>query len=212
MVNDSSAYKLAREEIEKALKELQYPTPRPMQNVSTLLDTHLQQASYRHSRSTLHDKIKELVASIKSYIYGGTPMCKAMRDAENVFNEHYHHGQSKVLFILSDGAAADGDPVPIAKRLRDSGVTIVTCFLTAEVIHNPKCLYGPSTSWSLESGKQKLFEMSSTMANHQSPLSRLHDTNWDLPSCGESRLFIQVNTLDVVNEFCEIVVSRMNDK
>ena len=54
-----------------------------------------------------------------------------------------------------------------------------------------------------------LFEMSSTMHNTHTPVSYLVDAGWELPLSGESHLFVQANSLDVVNELCSIVVSQM---
>jgi hypothetical protein len=53
--------------------------------------------------------------------------------------------------------------------------------------------------------------MSSTMKNIHTPISYLVDVGWELPPDGESRLFIQANSLDVVNEFCRIVISQMTN-
>ena len=53
--------------------------------------------------------------------------------------------------------------------------------------------------------------MSSTLKNTHTPISYLVDANWELPPSGRSRLFIQANSLDVVNEFCKIVVSQMTE-
>ena len=47
------------------------------------------------------------------------------------------------------------------------------------------------------------------MPNTHTPISYLTDANWTLPASGESRLFVQANSLDVVDEFCKIVVSQM---
>ena len=47
------------------------------------------------------------------------------------------------------------------------------------------------------------------MKNTHTPISYLVDANWELPPSGASRLFIQANSLDVVNEFCRIVVSQL---
>ena len=133
-------------------------------------------------------------------------MCSSLCDAENTFQQATTTGP-KVLFILSDGEAADGDPRIIAERLRTSDVTIVTCFLTSEAIESRR-LYSPDHCFDSK-GKQWLFEMSSIMHNTHAPVSYLVDAGWELPSCGESRLFVQANSLDVVNELCETVVSQM---
>lgn len=115
-----------------------------------------------------------------------------------------------MLFLLSDGCATDGNPCPIAQELQRSDVTIVTCFLTSGEIVNSKRLFDPHCQFPDE-GRQSLFAMSSTMPNTHAPISYLVDAKWELPPSGESRLFIQANSLDVVNEFCRIVVSQMTN-
>lgn len=194
---------------------MEHPKPRPVQHVRELLDKLLLKnaptasASVEPSLSLLHDRIQKVIEPMKPYIFGGTPMCKALNDAETVFNGT--KAGPKVLFILSDGQSSDGDPRPIAERLRGLGVTIVTCFLTSDEIPHPKCLLDPAiTFW--EKGRQTLFEMSSIMHNTDVPVSYLIDADWQLPSSGECRLFIQANSLDVVNEFCTIVVSQMTNR
>ena len=222
-VHESEAYKFVLEIIGMHLPEprpvqyvdelLDLPKPRPVQYVAELLDNLLQSrvssTSAQSSTSpSLHDKIGELVEPLKSYIFGNTPMCKALNDACAVFSEN--NAYSNVLFILSDGQSTDGDPLPIAQKLRDMGVTIVACFLTSDYTDNPRCLFDEADSnWG--NGKSALFQMSSSKQNIDAPISYLIDTKWKLPPSGVSRLFLQANTLDVVNEFCKIVVSQMTE-
>ena len=239
MVHKSEAYTLAREIIEygsSPLHRIKQPKPRPVQHVSELLDELLLSkdtppaAASAPSSPSLHDRIQELIELIKPYIFGETPMCEALNAAAAVFNTMNEN--PKVLFILSDGESTDGNPCPIAQELRDLGVTIVTCFLTSDRIRIPRCLFDePDPNWTgydvpqssylfddldpslldlwSRDGRSILFEMSSTMKNTHAPISYLVDANWELPPSGASRLFVQANSLDVVNEFCQIVVSQM---
>ena len=157
----------------------------------------------------LHDDIQKLVDEIAPYIYGETPMCMAMEEALRIFKQ-VDAGTTKVLFILSDGQSTDGDPLPIARELRALGVYIVTCYLTSRHIDSPKCMLDDATSkWECNDDPIALFEMSSIMKNTHTPLSYLVDAGWELPPSGESRLFVQANSMDVVNELCEIVVSQL---
>ena len=211
-VHNSKAYKRAKEIISnkiasKLIQLDEHLTPRPVKEVSELFDRLLKKKPDNSASSaSLHDEIQKLIEAIKPYIYGGTPMCSSLDDAENTFQQATTTGP-KVLFILSDGEAGDGDPRIIAERLRTSDVTIVTCFLTSEAIESRR-LYNPDHCFNLQ-GKQRLFEMSSIMPNTHVPVHYLVDAGWELPSCGESRLFVQANSLDVVNELCETVVSQM---
>ncbi|XP_062499789.1 uncharacterized protein LOC134177092 [Corticium candelabrum] len=193
--------------VEDVLRCMEHPKARPVQEVSTLLDDLLQVELPSASSSSLHDRIRELLKPIKPYILGLTPMCKALKHATDVFRKTT---RTRVLFILSDGDSTDGDPHEIAQELHQLDVIIVTCFLTSNHIDNPRrLLYKADPKWRGRNGRQVLFEMSSTMKNTHTPISYLIDANWELPSAGESRLFVQANSLDVVNEFCEIVVSQM---
>ena len=159
---------------------------------------------------SLRNRIKEIVKAIAPYIYGKSKMHKAMKYAMSAF-KGAQKDDPKVLFILSNGKLADGNPsVIIAKKLRTLGVKIVTCFLTSDTVENPRCLLDTlDPSWEQDDGRAVLFNMSSTMLNAHTPLSFLVDLNWQLPSSGESRLFFQANSQDVVNQLCQVVVSQL---
>ena len=216
LVHDSEAYKYAHEIIDDTLKCMQHPNPRSLQEVSELLDRlglsdyePCSESSTVQSQS-FHDRVQEVVEQIKPYIFGRTPMCRALKDAKAAFDKII--GDLKVLFILSDGQSTDGDPRSIAQALRDSGVTVVTCFLTADHISNPKCLLDPFSKFQDQAGKQALFDMSSVVHNTEKPVCYLGDFDWKLPLSGESSLFIQANSLETVNQFCKVVVSQMTDR
>ena len=196
------------------------PKPRPVQYVSELLDELLQTKPAHYGASprtagsdvdeSVYDAVQELIDTIKPYIYGYTPMCKAMNQALSIFRETAgaDKDKPKVLFILSDGKSTDGNPCPIAQELKALGVSIVTCYLTDTDIQNPKRLLdAEDPTW--EDGRLALFKMSASMHNTHTPVSYLVDAGWELPLSGESRLFVQANSLDVVNELCSIVISQM---
>ena len=118
-VHGSEAYQLAdeliikKDDIIKSILLIEKPKPRPVQYVSELLDyLNLRESSSHASSESLNSRIRELIDSIKTYIFGATPMCKAMNDALSVFKGA--EAKSKVLFILSDGISTDGDSRPIA--------------------------------------------------------------------------------------------------
>lgn len=206
----SDAYKFAHGIVKLDLKRLEQPTPRPMQDVSKMLIDLLESKVEDAPSSTLHDQIEEWILAIRPYIFGDTPMCKALNDAGAVFGKM--NANSKVLFILSKGSSMDGDPRPIAQKLRALGVIIVTLFITSDHIRDPRCLFDKADpDW--DAGKSVLFEMSSTIRNTVPPISYLiaSGANWKLPSSGVSRLFLQVNTSDVINEFHEKVVSQITE-
>ena len=135
-------------------------------------------------------------------------MVKALRDAKDVFADTKSEINPKILFILSDGWSTDGDPTCIAQELKASDVVVVTCYFTSESIPNPKRLLDEEDA-SLDSGARTLYHMSSTIPNTNAPITHLIDYGWQLPLSGECHLFIQANSLDVVEEFCKVAVSQL---
>ena len=243
VVHRSEAYVYAQDIVAKSFAR---PNPKSVQYVSKLMDDLLKSEKIDAAQSSrlcsTQDKIQELVDIIEPYIYGGTPMCEAMADALSIFRQA-DTDASKVLFILSDGISTDGDPLPFARKLRELGVHVVTCFLTSDNIENPKCLYGvndlPPSEHAMTGnvaslprvllgslfssviayqlpvgyreidGRSVLHEMSSVMKNTHTPVSCLVDAGWELSPSGESCLFVQANSLEVVDQFCKVMVSQM---
>ena len=71
-----------------------------------------------------------------------------------------------------------------------------------------KCLFDKEdASW--DEGARILYRVSSTMVNTRAPITHLVDYGWNLPSSGESRLFVRANSPDVVEEFCKVAVSQL---
>ena len=205
-VSDSEAYKFTHKMIDKFWQ--QQPRPRPVREVSEKLEKLLGDPSTTSSQS-IHDQIDEFVKQIEPFIFGRTPMRKALKDAQAVFR--HANEKQKVLCIISDGDSTDGDPRYIAQNLREKGVDIATCFLTSDHIGKPRRLiYDPDPNWPEDDTRRVLFQMSSIMKNTHTPISYLVDADWELSQAGESHLFIQANSLDVVNEFCRIVISQLS--
>ncbi len=193
--------------IRRRLQSIQDSFPESVLRVSQLLDD-LNLTGSSSDASSLHSRIKELIDPIRPYIFGGTPMCKAIGDASGVFR--FSGAKSKVLLILSDGESGDGNPRIIARDLEDSNVIIVSCYLTDAHIPDSRCLVDKaSPDW--RDGRQTLFDISSTVRNVDPPVSFLVDFGWKLPPSGESRLFVQTNSLDVVDELCKIVVAELTN-
>lgn len=222
-VEESELHKLVHEAVNRFATvtaylqrpEVQKPVPRPVKEVSDLLDelldtTRESSSQYSTESSTT---IRKLFDYIKPFIFGGTPMRKALKHAKEIFDQA--NVDQKVLFILSDGSSGDGDPFPIAEELRKSNVTIITCFLTSNPITQQKrLLYTKDPGWKnprWDKGVLKLFDMSSSVHNSEAPVTYFVDAKWELPVEGESRLFLQANSLDMVDEFCNIVFTHVKE-
>ena len=232
-IHRSEAYRYAQElvrskdkiiNIKQKLKSIEHSFPESVSRVSQLLDDlNLREDSDLNLRddysgpsssnsSSLHSRIKELIDPIRPYIFGRTPMCKAIRSASQLFQSS--RAKSKVFFILSDGNSTDGNPLHLVGALQDSNVIRVSCYLTDEHIPNQRCLMDKAPSyWPWCDGRRTLFDMSSTVRNIDPPVSFLLDLDngWTLPPSGESRLFVQANSLDVVDELCKVVVAQLTN-
>ena len=132
VVEDHEALKLAHNIVkDKLCKEVEFEIkfqklkPNLAKDVSNLLDTILQ-----GNKEASSSRVLEFIDSIKPYIYGRTPMVKALAEAKEVFDNNTEI-YPKVLFILSDGCATDGDPVLILQELEKSNVIVVTCCFTS---------------------------------------------------------------------------------
>jgi hypothetical protein len=188
-------------------------TPKPLNDILDLLEEivkisdHTSNSIPANSTSGRSVKlsgsqIKSLLKEITPYIYGETPMCQALNSAAATFASNPH--QSKSLLIISDGDPTDGDPLPTATALCQMGVKIVTCLLTSDHISQPRRLYDTADpQW--PSGHRRLFEMSSTIPNSTNAIAVLLQRGWTLPTSGVSRLFVQANNPDIVDEFAELV-------
>ncbi len=219
-VRNSAAFHCAQdlvsrksEIIEKVVSEIQTPKPLHAQSAVELFQ-ELKLAEDDSSSGfsgSVRKNIDETLKCIKPYIYGYTPMVKAMRDALSIFRKFKKDNPTKqmTLLILTDGKSTDGNPKVLADQIKELDVTIVTCFLTNKHLDYPYKCYDDSEISSPLS--PVLLEMSSIKHNNDSPMYYLADAGWKLPLSGESRLYIEANTLEVVNEVCEKVISELNN-
>lgn len=153
-------------------------------------------------RTLTSTQLSVLADSIEPFIYGGTPMCKSLRSALDNFCSSKH--PEKFLFLLSDGESGDGNPTDYAQKFRDAKVLVFACFLTSEnITHRRRLYYEPDPNWS--KAHRDMFELSGTVENSHSAMSILLQQNWELPSSGHSRLFIQANHSDVIEEFSSVI-------
>jgi hypothetical protein len=145
------------------------------------------------------------VDDVELLIYGMTPMRRALRAVlERFAKERAVRPDDTVciLFILSDGQPNDGDPLPVARTLKDAGVHIVTCFVTDQDITRPHTLFTtPEHQWT--EGARFMFEVASSIDNDSVFTRFLMELGWTIPS--EPKLFVQVNHSDILDEFVRAV-------
>ncbi|MFD0353533.1 CHAT domain-containing protein [Streptomyces sp. NPDC127110] len=167
---------------------------------------------------TLHDFEGEWqegslrLSDAEPLIYGATPMREAMRLIKDRFAREISRltgpEKSAVLLLISDGESTDGDPRPFAEEMKEMGVTIVACYLTASDVASPRHLVSEAApSW--PAGASLLFDMASRL-DPDSPICRyLVRQGWRADR--DAGCFVQVNHSVVLNEFVSAVTSRTTE-
>lgn len=139
-------------------------------------------------------------------LFGLTPMAEAARS----IRDRFHRTRSEVfdhrsLLVISDGMPTDGDPREPLQELRDSGVSVVACFVTSDDIASPRVLHGaPVSSW--PEGARLMWDISSPI-DESGPAARyLLSNGWSIEP--NARLFVQANHSDVLKEFVRVAGSH----
>ena len=152
------------------------------------------------------------IENLESLIYGNTPMRGTLQVIQERFKKELQdlpEDTTSILFIVSDGEPTDGDPLMYANQLKDSGINIVSCFLTNQNITDSRKLFNEvELQWS--KGAQLMFNMASSVDRKSVFVESLIEKEWEIPS--HPRLFVQVNHTDLLNEFTQIIVSLCKEK
>ena len=150
-----------------------------------------------------NEQSDELLKSVEPYIYGGTPLIQAMCRSVDLFSDPEFANHHKLLFVLSDGQPADGDN-PLLQELSDLGVTTVCCFITDQLLSDPRHLYSIlDESW--EKPAKFMFRMSSTITTQKIPRTLFVKRGWKIDvDNNETRLFFQVNHPDIIKDVCDM--------
>lgn len=189
-------------------------TPKPLGSVVQLirkLQAALELSQLQHTKpdgvGSVHGQDRSsnvnwerVLNDIEPYLYGGTPMCEALMTLLPTFQaREYTH---KVLILISDGDATDGDPRSPALALRQTGGIIFACLLTDSFIKDPRRLRSVDevdSGWSSEA--QAMFNMASTASYDSGSVQALRRRGWEIPASGQCKLFIQANNPVIIDEF-----------
>ena len=179
--------------------------------VNTAAITSVQKAS-----KILHDsvgdqkvtdeRVNELTKTVEPYIYGGTPLFRAIEHSVELFSHSEFANHEKILFILSDGDPSDGkgETHPQLQKLSSLEVKIASCYITRDEISNPRRLYGiRSVTW--KEPAKFMFGISSIIKTEEIPRTLFVKRGWDIDFYNnETRLFFQVNHPDVIKDVCDV--------
>ncbi|PSN69921.1 hypothetical protein BS50DRAFT_618884 [Corynespora cassiicola Philippines] len=125
---------------------------------------------------------------LKSYIYGATPMVHTMRKANEEFSK-YSGAKQRVLVIVSDGLGTDGDPRPLADKIRNEGIYIASIFLSNDNSKPRRQFFDRHPEGDFSEGQKTLFDMASRVSAFTHPIPVLNILGWDVPISGECVMF-----------------------
>ncbi len=83
------------------------------------------------------------LSNVKELIFGNTPVKEVLTAITNRFAHELQKRDAQtqsILFLVSDGKFTEVDPRPLAEKLRNMGVTIISCFMNDEDTANPRAL------------------------------------------------------------------------
>ena len=145
----------AKEKVDTVFFLKSIPTPIPMSLLSLVqllrrLQSMLNQGEGRTTDAQDDSHItpsklvdwKRLLDDIEPSLYGNTPMCETLRAVQPMIEDPAY--SSKVLVLISDGAATDRDPLPHAQVLHEAGATIFACLLKDSIVEDERRLWFPN--------------------------------------------------------------------
>lgn len=136
---------------------------------------------------------------LEQVIFGTTPMAEAAKRVKDRFHTQSDYDQ-QILLVVSDGKP-DADPLPIFQAVRESGVNIVTCFVTDQDVAEARLLVGePRPLWS--EGARLMWEIASPLDESSEAARYLLGHGWLLEP--NAKMFVQVNHSDVLKEFVRV--------
>ena len=150
-----------------------------------------------------YTRVEALMDLVEPYIYGNTPLGKALKAALEFFEKDKFKNFNKLLFILSDGQPTDTN-IPPVQRLSALGVKTICCLISSLSGVEPKSLYSfARLSWSKSA--KFMFNMSSPIVSQLIPRTIFLKRGWNIDiENNETRLFVQVNHPDNIADVCEL--------
>ncbi len=132
---------------------------------------------------------------------------RIFHELENPFFEH------PMLFIVSNGKidnASDQDLYRACHDLRKLGTHIACLYLGQNIITQSRKLYSsPDHTWPEEA--KRLFNCASVVSEPNQVMNEIisiaKEKQWEISN--DSKLFVQINQEDMINEFIDIVMSQL---
>nr|BBH86384.1 hypothetical protein KTC_11350 [Thermosporothrix sp. COM3] len=153
----------------------------------------------------------DLLSNAESLLFGRTsPLAETLTCIAERFERELRNrpkDTQAILFIISDGKT-QSDPLPLARKLREMGVLVCSCFLTDQDVQNPRqLLHEAPAEWSKEA--QLMFHLASPLPENTRLEDLLIHHNWTIHP--QPQLFVQINHSEVLREFHRIILDQFLD-
>lgn len=156
------------------------------------------------NESLTKKRVDEIMANIEPFIYGRTPLIKALNEAYSIFSDGRYKHCNKILFVLSDGQPTDGSNPPISK-LEELGVQTVGCYITQGHLDNPRQLFSTKRAdW--DEPTKFMFDLSSGIKTQLLPHTIFIKRGWKVEATNNrTKLFAQINHPSLLNDISDLV-------
>ena len=171
-------------------------------------------------------KLRTGLSAANLFVGGSTPMRECLELVGRRLEQEMASAPETrfVLFIASDGESSDGDPSDVAARIRDRGVKVVSCFVSAADVSSPKALFSEADGrW--PEGARTMFNVASSASAQSAEVAHLLKSGWRLQRSARAgrfaavraifsrgvdlppKLFAQVNHSALLDEFLRVVIA-----
>ena len=150
------------------------------------------------------ERLEEIMEGIDSFVYGLTPLIRALNQTKVIFSTYRYNELHKFLFVLSDGDPTDGFNAP-TYQLEELGVKIICCYITQNHIINPKQLFSTKRDY-WDKHAEFMFSLSSEVETALLPRTIFIKRGWKVETKhNRTKLFAQVNHPALLNEIADFI-------
>ena len=164
-----------------------------------------------NSIKILKDKIpsrNNIIDSFSDYIYGYTPLKKAIEKTYEIIKKDSEN-TIKIIVILSDGLSTDGNPNDLKNLIKQKKNTyIVTLYFSSDKVSQPKQLYFRKPYGN--EGLEQLYDLASEINPYCPIFDMLEERGWKVDYTQKSKLFLMANSIDIFEEFINVLNSFVN--
>jgi len=155
---------------------------------------------------------RQHVERLTPEMFGSTPMKTAFDVVQSHFkDESGASPEARILLVVSDGDPDESPEViaATAEALKETGVLIVSCYVTDQDVTEPRTLYeNPAPHW--PNGARLMHACASEVPSGSPFEKYLREFKWTAEA--RARLFTQINQSEVLSEFMNVVLSPLSPR